>query len=177
MDGQPGLLGKGGDTRVTFLVRSWLLLQSDNIIANNIKADNETRLKAAEASISTNASNITSLQTNLTSAQEDITTNATNISSLQTNLTSAQKNITTNASNITSLQSKISSLESTVTILTNQIKVLASVIKRQIVFSSSQSYIPQIASDMNTTFGWSGYNAMDVHNGNEIWMGDLLVYY
>ena len=57
--------------------------------------------------ISTNATNIATLDTAVTTAENNISANSTNITTLDTDLNTAEGNITSNASNITSLTTTV----------------------------------------------------------------------
>ena len=64
-------------------------------------------MTSAEGTITSQASDITTLQSDLTTAEGNITTNATAVSGLDTRVTTAEGNITSNASSISSLTSTI----------------------------------------------------------------------
>lgn len=68
----------------------------------------DTRVSSAEGTITSHASDITSLENNLTTAQGDIVSNANANSALDTRLTAAEGNISSQSTSITNLQNSLS---------------------------------------------------------------------
>jgi chromosome segregation ATPase len=75
----------------------------------------DTRVTSAEGSITSQATDITNLQSGLTTANGNITGNANAISGLDTRVTAAEGSITSQASDITTLQSDLSTANGNIT--------------------------------------------------------------
>jgi uncharacterized coiled-coil protein SlyX len=116
----------------------------------------DTRVTTTESSITSQASDITTLQSDLTTAEGDITANASAVSSLTTRVTTAEGNITSQASSITSLQSDLSALDTDVTANASAVSSL------QTTVSVIDGEVTAISSDVTSLTTTVGNNTTDI---------------
>jgi predicted nucleic acid-binding Zn-ribbon protein len=112
------------------------------------------RVTTAEGSITSQASDITSLQSSLTTTDGNVSTNATAITGLDTRLTSAEGTITSQSSDITILQSDITTAEGDISTNATAITGLTTrVTTAEGNITSNSSDITSLQSDVTTAEG------------------------
>jgi len=114
--GKPNVYRQTSAPAVTVPVGSlWFDTANDNkayvLVAGSPNAWTATQ----DTRISTNATNIATLNTGITTTNNNVSANSTNITTLTTDLNTAESNITSNASNITSLTSTVNGNTTSIT--------------------------------------------------------------
>ncbi|MCC4269211.1 hypothetical protein LL254_00625 [Marinobacter nauticus] len=134
---------------------------ADTVSANSAAvAALDTRVSAAEGSITTQATDITLLQSDMATAQGDITANANATSALSTRVTDAEGDITSASGQITTLQNSLTATDGNVTANSNAIQSLQTDISSANgVISSHSTDITQLQNDLTTTDGNVSANA------------------
>jgi predicted nucleic acid-binding Zn-ribbon protein len=124
---------------------------ADTVSANSAAVSAlDTRVTAAEGSITSQATDITLLQSDMATAQGDITSNANATSSLDTRVTTAENNITGLSGDITVLQNSLATTDGNVTTNANAINSLqTSVSSINGVITSQSTDITQLQNDLD----------------------------
>lgn len=124
---------------------------ADTVSANSAAVSAlDTRVTAAEGTITAQGTDITLLQSDLSTAEGNITANANATSSLDTRVTTAEGNITSLSGDITTLQNGLSTTNGNVTTNANAINSLQTEVSNiDGVVTSQSTDITQLQNDLN----------------------------